>query len=76
LGGELSGATLVDVECDHSRANTEPYTETLGCQAPEDALEGEVARGQDARSIRNGPRIQQSLFDSDSKNWLRLDVSP
>jgi hypothetical protein len=69
---ELSGDTLIDVERDRSRGNTEPYTETFGGQALEDALEGEVAQDQDACRIGNGPRIR--LRVSQPKITLRLKL--
>lgn len=67
---EISGATLIDVERDRSRDNTEPYMETLGSLASEDELASEVARGQGACRIRNGPRIR--LRVSQPKITLRL----
>lgn len=44
--------------------------ETSGSLVPEDELESEVARGQDACRIRNGPRIR--LRVSQPKITLRL----
>jgi hypothetical protein len=41
---ELSGATLIDVERDRFRGNTELYIETLKSLVLEDELESEVAR--------------------------------
>jgi hypothetical protein len=39
---ELSGGTLVDVEC-MSRGSAEPHTEPTGSLAPEDVAENEAA---------------------------------
>ena len=72
---ELSGATLADVEC--GRGGTVPPTETSGAPAPEDMLEGEVARDQDTYRITSGPRIR--LRVSQPRITLRLksqDTSP
>jgi hypothetical protein len=67
---ELSGATLIDVERDHSRGSTGPYMETLGSLAPEDELESKAARGQGICHLRNGPRIR--LRVSQPKITLRF----
>jgi hypothetical protein len=67
---ELSGATLIDVERDRSRGDTEPHMETSRSLVPGDELESEVARGQGACRIRNGPRIR--LRVSQPKITLRL----
>ena len=49
---ESSEATLINVEPDRSRSNTEPCMEASGILTPEDKLEHEVARGQGPCHIR------------------------
>ena len=66
---ELSGATLADVECGRG---TVPPTETSVALAPEDMLEGEVARDQDTCRITSGPRIR--LRVSQPRITLRLKL--
>jgi hypothetical protein len=52
---ELSGGTLVDVEC-MSRGSAEPHTEPTGSLAPEDVAENEAAPRDQEGSVcdRNG----------------------